>query len=264
MNLAAAIESHTADAPALVGGWGTMTWGAVREEAAAWRRGLAELGVDPGDRVGIVAAASPTFVVAYLAVLGIGAVAVPLNPASPPAEVAAELAEVGARVVVGGPGSQDTLEALDPTAGVDHVAVPAGLAMPGAAVLGGSAVEGAPPPAVVPREAGDLAVLIFTSGTAGAPKPAMLTHGNLLANLDQVRRVPRLALTPEDRCLGVPPLFHIFGLNMVLGMVLVSGAAVVLIERFDPGAALAAAADHQVSVVVATPGVLEAWAGLGE
>ena len=86
----------------------------------------------------------------------------------------------------------------------------------------------------VDRSPEDIAALIFTAARPGSPKAAMLTHGNLLANLDQVRRHPGLAARADDVALGVLPLFHIFGLNVVLGLALHVGARVVLVERFDP------------------------------
>ena len=61
-------------------------------------------------------------------------------------------------------------------------------------------------------------MLIFTSGTAGSPKAAMLTHGNLLSNLEQCQAHPGRQQGPDDVVFGVLPLFHIFGLNVVLGL----------------------------------------------
>ena len=82
-----------------------------------------------------------------------------------------------------------------------------------------------------------VAVLMFTSGTAGAPRAAMLTHGNLLANLEQARSTSR-RVGPDDVVYGRVPLYHIFGLNVVLGYGLSVGATVLLVQRFDPAAAL--------------------------
>ncbi len=81
----------------------------------------------------------------------------------------------------------------------------------------------AEPAPVLDRDAGDLAVLIFTSGTAGSPKAAMLTHGNLVANLEQCQAHPGRQQGPDDVAFGVLPLFHIFGLNVVLGLSLRGG-----------------------------------------
>src|SRR6185312_9344494 len=79
----------------------------------------------------------------------------------------------------------------------------------------GDESELAPAPvAPIDRVPGDLAVLLFTAGTAGAPKPAMLTHGSLLSNLEQMQAHPGLRVGPGDVALAVLPFFHVFGLNV--------------------------------------------------
>jgi long-chain acyl-CoA synthetase len=201
------------------------------------RGGLARHGVVPGDRIALVLPNGRDFVVAYLAVLGVGAVAVPLNPTSPAPELAEELAVVDARLAIA-----DGAEVADPV-------TPAGL-------LGGEAG------AFVDREGDDLAVLIFTAGTGGSPKAAMLTHGNLRANLEQIQRHPGREVAADDVGLGVLPLFHIFGLNVVLGLSLYTGASIVLLDRFDAASTLEAIARHHVTIVAGAPPMFAAWARL--
>ncbi|MCU1375453.1 MAG: Acyl-CoA synthetase (AMP-forming)/AMP-acid ligase, partial [Actinomycetia bacterium] len=118
------------------------------------------------------------------------------------------------------------------------------------------------PVPLVERAPEDLAALLFTAGTAGTPKAAMLSHGNLHTNLRQGQAVPERALTAADVSLGVLPLFHIFGLNVVLGLSLFAGGSVVLVERFDPVSALGAVRDHRCTVVAGAPPMWVAWAGL--
>jgi long-chain acyl-CoA synthetase len=101
---------------------------------------------------------------------------------------------------------------------------------------------------------------MFTAGTAGAPKAARLTHGNLLANLEQMQAYPGLGLRPDDVALAVLPLFHIFGLNAVLGLALIAGASVVLVERFDPVSSMDAVREHGVTIVAGAPPLFAAWA----
>ena len=91
MNLASLIASHPDTAPAILSANEVTTYGALRAQVAALRGGLAALGVEPDDRVGLILASNWYFVAAYLAVLGSGAIAVPLNPQSPTAELSAEL-----------------------------------------------------------------------------------------------------------------------------------------------------------------------------
>jgi long-chain acyl-CoA synthetase len=113
-------------------------------------------------------------------------------------------------------------------------------------------------------DAADPAVLLFTSGTAGAPKPAILTHGSLRANLDQVQRHPGLALRADDVGLGLLPFFHVFGLNVTVGLPLAAGASIAMVERFDPAASLARVRDAAVTVIAGVPAVFSAWLDLPE
>src|SRR5204862_766031 len=105
--------------------------------------------------------------------------------------------------------------------------------------------------AAVPRDPSDLAVLLFTAGTAGAPKPAMLTHGSLLANIEQMQAHPGLRITPDDVALAVLPLFHVFGLNVVLGLTLSAGGAISLVDHFHPTETLARVRADGVTVIAA-------------
>jgi long-chain acyl-CoA synthetase len=120
----------------------------------------------------------------------------------------------------------------------------------------------ADPVPIVARAPDDLAVLIFTAGTSGSAKAAMLSHRNLFANLEQMQRHEERALQPDDKCLGVLPMFHIFGLNVLLGLTLHAGASVVLVERFDPASALDTLKDHRVTMVAGAPTMFQAWATL--
>ncbi|HEY9558832.1 MAG TPA: AMP-binding protein [Acidimicrobiales bacterium] len=262
MNLASILLPHPADAVALISRGRPTTYGELRSAAAGLAGGLAGLGVGPGDRVAIVAANNPGFVVAYLAVLAAGAVAVPLNPASPTPEIQRELGVVGARVVISGPSGRAAVAGLDRGAlpQLEHVVAGEGSGIEGALALE-ELVAGQPAP-IVERHRDDLAVLMFTSGTAGSAKAAMLTHGNLLANLEQCQGHPARAQSPDDVVLGVLPLFHIFGLNVVLNLSLMAGATTLLIERFDPQSALDAIRAHGVTVISGAPAMWTAWAAL--
>ena len=251
MNLATIIEGHDPDRPALVSRDRVTTYGTLRDQVARIRGALAARGVEPGDRVAIVAGNNWYFVAAYLGVLGAGAVAVPVNPQSPAPEVERELRQVGARLALAGPHGRAVAEAVDATAlpGFEGSAEIAGLLDAGPAPL----VERAPD---------DVAVLLFTSGTAGAPRPAMLTHGNLRSNIDQVLANPQRPEGADEVALCVLPLSHVFGLNAVLGVTLAVGGTVVLAERFDPHSTLAAVAEHGVTILTGVPAMWSAWVGL--
>jgi long-chain acyl-CoA synthetase len=260
VNLARIVEDHPDDAVALINRGTPTTYGALRGPVGAVRGGLVGLGVEPGDRVGIVAANNPYFVVSYLATLGAGCVAVPLNPTSPPTELARQLSVVGAKALFVGPPAVETIRALDRSAvpELEHLVSPPGSDLDGATRMEELLTGSPAPPA--DRSPSDLAVLIFTAGTAGAPKAAMLTHGSLRANIDQVQSLPERRIRPDDVFFGVLPLFHIFGLNVVLGIGLAAGAAILLVERFDPVSALTSIKDHGVTVVAGAPPMWTAWA----
>jgi long-chain acyl-CoA synthetase len=181
---------------------------------------------------------------------------VPLNGTSPSLEVARELGMVEPALVVAAPAYADL--ARRACAPRDRgPAIP--LLVHDAADAGDLPAR---PSVAVDRAPEDLAVLLFTAGTAGMPKPAMLTHGSLLANLEQMQAHPGLRVGADDVALAVLPLFHVFGLNVVLGLTLMAGAGVTLVDHFHPTETLARVRDDGVTVVAVVPAILEAWLAL--
>ena len=253
MNLANIIEAHPAERVALISRGRDITYGALREQVAALRAGLVQSGVQRGDRVGLLIANNWYFVVSYLAVLGIGAVAVPLNPISPSAEIERELAAVSATTVIVGPTAVAAWRGVDraKTPSVQHVIAAEG-ELADATTLDSLMETSTEVPPIVDLTDDALAVLIFTSGTAGAPRAAMLSHGNLQANIQQVIDADA-GTRADDIVYGVLPVFHIFGLNVVLGISLAVGATVVLVQRFDPSTALETIRERSVTVVPGAP-----------
>jgi long-chain acyl-CoA synthetase len=114
----------------------------------------------------------------------------------------------------------------------------------------------------VERADDDVAVLLFTSGTAGRPRAAMLTHANLAANVAQVQDHSGLALGGDDVGAALLPFFHIFGLNVVLGVGLAAGARTVLTDRFDAARAARLARDQHVTVLAGVPVMFADWLAL--
>lgn len=259
MNLARVIDPHPDAAPALLIGDRGVSYGELRDSVAAARGGLGRLAVSPGDRVALVLSNSLEFVTVYLAALGVGAVAVPMNPASPPAELGRELERAEVRVCVADGAQAGALAELGPGSGRGALVSPSGT---GGDPTTEDLVAG-PPADVVERDSTDLAALLFTAGTGGVPRAACLTHANVAANLEQMQAVPALRLGSGDVSLGVLPMFHVFGLNVVLTLSLMAGAAVVLAERFDPVAALAAVEAHRVTVVAGAPQMFAALTSAG-
>jgi long-chain acyl-CoA synthetase len=261
MNLASIIDGHPDHAPALVSRGEVTNYAELRRQVGELRGGLTRLGLAPGDRVAIASANNWLFAVSYLAALGAGAVVVPMNPTSPPAEIQTQLAAVEAKFLIVGPGARTAAAGLDRAAlSLAAVLVPEGVDLDDATPL--NDLFGGDVTPVVDRAADDLAVLLFTAGTSGAPKAAMLTHGNLRTNIEQVQSHPGRHVTPADVALGVLPMFHVFGLNVVLGLMLSAGASVVLVERFDPVSALDTIRDRKVTLVSGAPPMYGAWAAV--
>lgn len=255
MNIAHVIEQHAESDRVALHHWDdSVTYAELMGDIRNFQAGLAAHGINPGDRVMLVAGTTPDFVVALFGVLRSGAVAVPVNPLAPTPQMSSEIEAIDPALIVVGPAGCSVLEDCDVECPV--VALP-GVIFEGAIPLEAFMVDGHPD--LVDRDAADLALLLFTSGTAGAPKAAMLTHGNLQANIDQVDQHAANLVTPEDVALGVLPLFHILGLNMLLGTILRSGASVVLVQRFDPAGAIGLVKRHGVTIVSGPPAMWQAW-----
>ena len=262
MNLAHLIDDHAGDSIALFSRGRPTTYGELREQVDSMRGGLAGLGIGRGDRVAIVCNNSRYFVVAYLAVLGLGAAAVPLNPTSPAPEIAREITAVGAKAAIVDPVAASAWAVIAPACpSVEHVVATDGSVIEGAVGFDELLSHTSVP--IVEVEPDTLAVLIFTSGTAGSPRAAMLTHGNLRSNIDQSRTAV-VGVQSNDVVYGVLPLNHIFGLNVVLGLSLARGATVVLVNRFDPATALDTIRERGVTVVPGAPPMWIAWSQFEE
>jgi long-chain acyl-CoA synthetase len=250
-----------------------LTWRELDDEVTRVARGLNAAGFVAGYRVLLSLTNRVEFVTCYLGALRAGLVAVPVNPRSKTGELARMVADSGARVLVADPstvgvarqavaGLQDALSGADAAlrarTPVPLLVVVDAPALPGETKLGdllARAGTDAPPPA----DPEALAVLLYTSGTSGRPRAAMLTHRALLANIEQVAAVQPPMLTGDDVVLGVLPLFHVFGLNAVLGQVLRQRARLVVAEGFDAEGSLDLIEDEAVSVVPAAPPVFARW-----
>ncbi len=233
---------------AVVAGQQTFTYGRLRSEAARWCHQLASHGVEPGARVAIVAGNSADMVIPHLAALALGAVSVPLNPHAPAAELAAQLEVVEPSAVVVEEVFEQTWAAV---ASRSPSLADRRVDSPGSAETESSSD---PTPFAVASVDGDSpAVLVFSSGTAGGPKPVILTHRNLESSLEAVLSLPVDLMSQPQVFLGVIPMFHIFGLNMMLHLGMVLGATLVLEEFSGAEATLDLIGRHQATVVAGPP-----------
>jgi long-chain acyl-CoA synthetase len=254
---AAAERAPDPGRPALISGDQRLTWpdldGRVDRAAAALRG----LGLDRGDRVALQVGNTIDFAVAYFGALRAGLVAVPLNVSYTLPELHQLLTDSGAKVLV-----TSTVATIDGRAGLPDLAlvVPGRIAPEGAVALEDLLAAAAGAGSYGSGGGGeDLAVLLYTSGTSGRPKGAMLTHRALLANLEQSAAVDPPPILATDTVLLALPLFHVYGLSPGLGMLAWAGATGVLVDRFDARRTLAAMAAERVSVVIGVPPMYLAW-----
>lgn len=267
-NLADLVRRNASDAsagrsrPALVWQDRTITWTELDAQVDAYARGLIALRLPASTghpaRVAIACANRPEFVALYFAILRAGLVAVPVNPGYTARELGQLLADAGVSVLIGTP---EVLGAVATVAGdlpARTFTYQVGVVVDsGVKPLADLARDGAP---IEPTAGGeDLAVLLYTSGTEGRPKGAMLSHRALLANQTQLAAIEPAPIEASDTVLLTVPLFHAYGLNSGLGAVAFHGACGVLIEHFDPVETLRLIDAHRITVVIGVPTMFIAW-----
>jgi long-chain acyl-CoA synthetase len=251
-----AVERH-GDWPAVDFMGRKWTYNEIGEFSRRAARGLQDLGVRPGTRVGLCLPNTPYYVICYFAVLRIGAVVVNFNPLYTERELEHQVTDSGVSVMIASDLAM-SLPKIEPLVG--RTSLQRVVVCPIADVL--PAIKGtayrllkrkdiahqphdlrfvrfadlvARPadPDPVERDPHDLAVLQYTGGTTGVPKGAMLTHANLAANSAQM--VAHVGHMPEqqERTLGVLPMFHVFALTTVLNYSVETAAEMILLPRFE-------------------------------
>ncbi len=245
------------DKPALIDG---ATGAAYTHEQAAQAiraaaGGLAARGIAKGDVVALYAANAPDYVVAFHAIAALGAVVTTINPAYTVDELAFQLEHAGARALISGPEVIERAREAAARAGLEELYVfgEADGATSFAALLEGGAV--APDASIDPE---DLVVLPYSSGTTGLPKGVMLTHRNLVANI--LQSTAQQPVTADDTLVGVLPLFHIYGLTVVMNAVLRNGATLVTMPRFDLEGFLGLVEEHRATKAHLVPPIVLALA----
>lgn len=221
----------------------TVTHRQLPAAVAAASSALVAAGARPGGAVALMAANQPAWAVTFYAILSSGAAVVPLNPLLTVEEAVALVRLSGASVLVHDDAAAGKGGAIAGQTGAASVRLDA---------LRGSAADAALPPATV----GPLApaVIAFSSGTTGHPKGVVLTHRNLVANICQHRGI--YPMEAGDRCLAAIPLFHIYGMSVLLSASLSRGAAVVTLPRFDLARYLQVIAEYRVTWLHVVPPIV--------
>jgi malonyl-CoA/methylmalonyl-CoA synthetase len=211
-----------------------ISYAALLEQSAQFVAALTGCGVQPADRVAVRVEKSVEAVLLYVACLRLGAVFVPSNVAGTPNEFDHLLRDAQPRIAVVPPSERAALQPLAARAGVAQVET---LASDGEGSLAQYARPG-PFSSALDRalDAQSLAAIVYTSGTTGRPKGAMLTRANLASNATVLARAWRFG--GDDVVLHVLPLFHVHGLFVAINTALAAGAGLLLLPKFDAATVL--------------------------
>jgi malonyl-CoA/methylmalonyl-CoA synthetase len=215
------------DAPAIIEDARTWTRGQLEELAGRIHGALQGLGAEPGAPVCVIVEKSVQAFAAYLACMRGGYAFFPINAGYTDSEIDYLVGDARPKVLIGDPERAGALGKL----AADRGAAFATLAGDGTGSLA-DAAETATAPPVYPATDETWAALLYTSGTTGKPKGAMLTHGNLLANVRALIEAWRF--TEADTILHVLPIFHVHGLFVAGNIAMLSGARLVWRRAFDP------------------------------
>jgi fatty-acyl-CoA synthase len=242
------------DSTAFVQGARSIPYGELADRVERLALGFSRLGVGHGDRVAYLGPNDIATWEVFFATCRIGAVFAPFNIRLAVAEIGYLLDDAQPTVLVHGPELADLVAELDPAA--HGVATVLSSEASGAGTCG-ELIDAVPPGSQVFSEVGlaDDAVILYTSGTTGRPKGAVLTHGNVTFNtMNQLAHVDVLT---ADVALCMSPLFHATGLGQVSLPTLFKGGTVVIMPKFDPGVMLATVAELHVTCFSAVPTMLQ-------
>jgi fatty-acyl-CoA synthase len=235
--------------PAITSDGRTLTYRAFADRIDRLAAELAAGGVGRGDRVGYVGLNNPEFLVSLFAAVRIGAIFVPLNWRLTAGELGYILVDAGLHTLLA---DAERARVVDPVRTEVGLRRTIGLTpVPGWETLGNLLAGREPLAEPVHPAPDDVAVIMYTSGTTGRPKGAMLTHGNLFWN--NVNGLFAYDIISDDVSLVCAPLFHIGGLNVTTLLTLQKGGQIVLMPTFDPGRALKLIAEHRVTTMFGVP-----------
>lgn len=243
------------DKPALIDGptGRKVSYTELADSIAIAAYNLAQRGFKKGDVFGILSPNCPEYAIAFHAVATLGGIVTPINPLYTKHEIAHQLKDSGARFLATVPGCAEKAVEATKIGLIEELFV-FGTPPPGATPFDSLLVDNgrAEQTEIDPRK--DLIALPYSSGTTGFPKGVMLTHYNLVANIRQMEGLCYFYET--DTLICVLPLFHIYGLVVVLNMGLYSGSTVVLMPRFDLESFLKAVQDYEVTLAHLVPPIV--------
>ena len=237
------------DRPALTFNGHTSTYGELLEKIDRLAAELVAGGLGRGERVGYIGTNDPMFLVSLFAAARVGAVFVPLNFRLTGAELTYIINDAGLHTLIADAEHAAVVEPIRSECGLQRTL--ALTPVPNWETVEDLLRDRAPLEQPILPDADDVVVIMYTSGTTGRPKGAMLTHGNLFWN--NVNALLSFDINQDDISLVCAPLFHIGGLNVTTLLTLQKGGQIVLMPGFDPGQALKLIAEHHVTTMFGVP-----------
>ncbi|MGV9710885.1 AMP-binding protein [Gordonia sp. NPDC003424] len=231
-----------------------VTYRELDDLSARAATGLVRAGIRVGDPVAVISGNRPSYAIAVYAILRAGAVVCPINPILTPGEIRKLLVLSGATAVIHGCDEALINEAAAGTPVQSVFTFGADSAGTSFSVL----YDHPPSRPHIPTSGDDVAVLPFSSGTTGVSKGVMLSHRNLIANLQQLRHACPLSTT--DVVCAALPLFHIYGFTVILNSAILTGATVITMPHFDLDGYLRVVAEHGVTLGHLAPPIVLALA----
>ncbi len=238
--------------PALIDGPSgrVLTYGGLRDSVRALAAGLASEGFAPGDTLAVYMPNAPEYAVAFHGAASAGGSCTTVNPLCTANELAHQLEDSGARMLITAPPFLDSAREAAERAGIEdrvYVVGAGGVASALGELFGDP--DAAPEVTIDPDA--DIAVLPYSSGTTGLPKGVMLTHANLVANICQIQAA--YPIESDDTLIGALPFFHIYGMTVIMNQGLHAGATIVTMPRFELEQFLELIERHSVSRAYVVP-----------
>lgn len=241
------------DLPAIIEPGATYSFSDVDRLSDRVAGGLASQGIHHGDRVALYCINSADFAIAYMGIVKAGAVVVPVNLLQRPSEISMNLNDAGVSAFIFHAAFQDNAEQI--LEAVETIRCCVGIGTPNSAnymewdeMLDAEVLP--PQPKIRPDE--DLAAILYTSGTTGKPKGAMLTHTNLVSNTQSVRQAMQWQ-PGKDRVLLVLPMFHAFAATVGMLTPLTCGCALVPMVKFEPSLVAQVVNDQAATLFLGVP-----------
>ncbi|MEF8778062.1 MAG: AMP-binding protein, partial [Natronomonas sp.] len=248
------------DSPANVFDGETLTYEQFWKRAGQFAKALSQRGIDDGDRVGIYLPNLPQFVTAFYGTLRAGGIVVPMNPQYKAREISHLLGDSGAKAVVSlADNVENVVDVLDET-DVEHVvSVGAsrssqdGLSEPDIDLSGFEAFLAEETLDTVDRGNDDVAVQPYTSGTTGTPKGVLLTHHNIAWTTRANADVPPGGFRSSDRLIGALPLFHIYGMSVVMNGAMFSGGTYYPVPEWNVSEVMTLLEGEAITIMFGVP-----------